>query len=48
MRCFLKDEDARQDESESIRNWIAEVREAAYNAEDEIETFAGKLSSIDL
>ena len=40
MRCFLKDADARQDESEVIRRWVAEIREAAFDAEDTIETFA--------
>ncbi|CBI25487.3 unnamed protein product, partial [Vitis vinifera] len=42
MRCFLRDADARQYENEVIRNWVAEIREAAYDTEDIIETFASK------
>ena len=44
MRCFLRDADARQYEDEVIRNWVAEIREAAYDAEDTVETFALKLA----
>ena len=42
MKCFLRDADARQYESEVIRNWVAEIREAAYDTEDIIETYASK------
>lgn len=45
MRCFLKDADARQDGREIIRNWLGEIREAAYDAEDIIETFGLKVAS---
>ncbi|XP_034704997.1 putative disease resistance protein At1g50180 isoform X2 [Vitis riparia] len=44
MKCFLKDADARRDEDETIRNWVAEIREAAYDAEDTVETFAFKVA----
>ncbi|CBI25483.3 unnamed protein product, partial [Vitis vinifera] len=44
MTCFLKDADARQDEDETIRNLVAEIREAAYDAEDTVETFAFKVA----
>ena len=37
MRCFLRDADARQYEDEVIRNWVAEIREAAYDAEDTVD-----------
>ncbi|XP_027124557.1 probable disease resistance RPP8-like protein 2 [Coffea arabica] len=43
MRCFLKDADQRQDEDERIRNWVSEIRAAAYDAEDIIEIFASKV-----
>ncbi|CDP12397.1 unnamed protein product [Coffea canephora] len=43
MRCFLKDADQRQDEDERIRNWVSEIRAAAYDAEDIIEIFANKV-----
>lgn len=42
MQCFLKDADRRQDESEGIRNWVSEIREAAYEVEDVIDAFASK------
>ncbi|CDP12408.1 unnamed protein product [Coffea canephora] len=43
MRCFLKDADQRQDEDARIRNWVSEIRAAAYDAEDIIEIFASKV-----
>ncbi|XP_027124038.1 putative disease resistance protein At1g50180 [Coffea arabica] len=43
MRCFLNDADQRQDEDERIRNWVSEIRAAAYDAEDIIEIFASKV-----
>ncbi|OWM83930.1 hypothetical protein CDL15_Pgr004361 [Punica granatum] len=39
MRCFLKDADSRQGSDERVRNWVSEIREVAYNAEDLIENF---------
>ncbi|CDP22113.1 unnamed protein product, partial [Coffea canephora] len=46
MQCFLKDADQRQDEDARIRNWVSEIRAAAYDAEDIIEIFANKIESI--
>ncbi|XP_027122503.1 putative disease resistance RPP13-like protein 3 [Coffea arabica] len=46
MRCFLKDADHKQIKYESIRNWVSEIRAAAYDAEDVIEIFASKIESI--
>ncbi|XP_027169325.1 disease susceptibility protein LOV1-like [Coffea eugenioides] len=43
MRCFLKDADQKQIEEERIRNWVSEIRAAAYDAEDVIEIFASKV-----
>ncbi|KAI3879263.1 hypothetical protein MKX03_013460 [Papaver bracteatum] len=40
MQCFLKDADAKvQQGSHGVRNWVAEIRDLAYDAEDVIETF---------
>ena len=44
MKCFLKDADARQGEDETIRNWVTEIRENAFDAEDTIETFVLKVA----
>ncbi|CDP16902.1 unnamed protein product [Coffea canephora] len=46
MQCFLKDADQRQDEDARIRNWVSEIRDAAYDAEDIIEIFASKVEFI--
>ncbi|CAA3025379.1 putative disease resistance protein At1g50180 [Olea europaea var. sylvestris] len=46
MRSFLKDADANQDADERLRNWVAEVREAAYDIEDNILLFvAAKIAA---
>ena len=39
MQCFLEDADAKQEEDKKVRNWIAEIREVAYDAEDVVENF---------
>ncbi|RWR84349.1 putative disease resistance protein isoform X1 [Cinnamomum micranthum f. kanehirae] len=39
MRCFLKDADSRQKEDEGVRNWVAEIIDASYDAEDVIDIF---------
>ncbi|MCL7041644.1 hypothetical protein MKW94_002490 [Papaver nudicaule] len=44
MRCFLKDADAKEQQGdERVRNWIAEIRNVAYKAEDVIDTFILKV-----
>ncbi|CAL8120852.1 unnamed protein product [Prunus armeniaca] len=45
MRGYLKDADSRQGESEAIRIWVANIREAAYDLDDAIETFVLKVAS---
>ncbi|XP_055806017.1 putative disease resistance protein At1g50180 isoform X2 [Solanum dulcamara] len=47
MKCFLKDADMKQEEDEAatIRNWVAEIRAAAYHAEDLIEIFIHHVES---
>ncbi|XP_042515276.1 putative disease resistance protein At1g59780 [Macadamia integrifolia] len=39
MQCFLKDADARQDESDLVGNWVSEIRELAYDVEDAIDSY---------
>ncbi|RZC72783.1 hypothetical protein C5167_048262 [Papaver somniferum] len=47
MQCFLKDADAKvQQGSHGVRNWVAEIRNLAYDAEDVIETFIYKVDAI--
>ncbi|KAM7485967.1 hypothetical protein LguiA_001976 [Lonicera macranthoides] len=45
MRCFLKDADGRQEESETLQNLVIEIRQVAHDAEDVLEFFAFKASS---
>ncbi|KAL4616055.1 hypothetical protein ACB092_07G171800 [Castanea dentata] len=45
MQGLLKDADARQDESEAVRQWVADARELAYDAEDVIATYALEVGS---
>ena len=44
MKGFLKDADARQGEGETIRRWVAQIRENAFDAEDTIDTFILKVA----
>ncbi|MCL7048741.1 hypothetical protein MKW94_027047, partial [Papaver nudicaule] len=40
MGCFLKDADAKQHQGdERVRNWVADIRGVAYDAEDIVDTF---------
>ncbi|KAM5554478.1 hypothetical protein ABKV19_022720 [Rosa sericea] len=45
MRGFLKDADSRIGEDEVVRIWVGLIRDAAYDLEDVIESFALKLAS---
>lgn len=45
LRCFLKDADEKQHKSERVRNWVADIREAAYDSEDVLEAFFLKAES---
>ncbi|KAL2463150.1 Disease resistance protein RPP8 [Forsythia ovata] len=42
-QCFLNDADARKDEDKTVRNWVSEIREVAYDVEDVLETFSIKV-----
>ncbi|KAM7488911.1 hypothetical protein LguiB_026395 [Lonicera macranthoides] len=45
MRCFLKDVDGRQEESETLQNLVIQIRKVTYDAEDALELYAFKVSS---
>lgn len=45
MESYLQDADRKQDEDESLKNWISEIREAAYDSDDVIEAYALKEAS---
>ncbi|MBA0768944.1 hypothetical protein Gotri_017715 [Gossypium trilobum] len=46
MRCFLKDAEAKQDDDERVRNWVSDIRNVAYDAEDLIDTFLLRMESL--
>lgn len=46
MQCFLKYAEEKQDDDPRIRNWVSQIRLAAYDAEDVIETFIVKIESL--
>ncbi|BFG14265.1 hypothetical protein CerSpe_005390 [Prunus speciosa] len=45
MQGFLKDADARQGQEETVRIWVAKIRDAAYDLEDVIQTYGLKVVS---
>jgi hypothetical protein len=45
MQCFLRDADKKQNEDESVQIWVLEIREAALDVQDVIETFALEIAS---
>ncbi|KAK3220689.1 hypothetical protein Dsin_014659 [Dipteronia sinensis] len=45
IQCFLKDADAKQEEDQRVRNWVKDIRNAAYDAEDIVDTFVLKMES---
>ncbi|KAI3914413.1 hypothetical protein MKW92_025815 [Papaver armeniacum] len=46
MQCFLKDADAKEQQGdEGVRNWVKEIRNIAYDAEDVIDTFIVKVDA---
>ncbi|KAG6730581.1 hypothetical protein I3842_01G087700 [Carya illinoinensis] len=45
IQNLLKDADARQNENHSVRQWVADMRDVAYDAEDIIERYALKVGS---
>ncbi|KAI3926487.1 hypothetical protein MKW92_016560 [Papaver armeniacum] len=46
MQCFLTDADVKEQQgNERARNWVVEIRNLAYDAEDVIDTFILKVNS---
>ncbi|KAI3942848.1 hypothetical protein MKW92_011477 [Papaver armeniacum] len=46
MQCFLKDAYAKQQQGdERVRNWVADIRNVAYDAEDVVDTFMLKIGA---
>ncbi|KAI3854336.1 hypothetical protein MKX03_012798 [Papaver bracteatum] len=46
MQFFLKDADAKQQQGdERVRNWVADIRNVAYHAEDVVDTFMLKIGA---
>lgn len=46
MRCFLRDADAKQDDDARVLNWVSDIRNVAYDAEDLIDTFILRIDSV--
>lgn len=44
MECFLKDGDSKQKKDERVKGWVKDIREVAYETEDAIDTFLGKIA----
>lgn len=45
IQCFLKDADVKQKADERVKNWVRDIRDVAYDAEDVIDIFISKLRS---
>ncbi|KAI3914313.1 hypothetical protein MKW98_014920 [Papaver atlanticum] len=46
MQCFLKDADGMQQQGDNrVKNWVSEIRDLAYDAEDAIDTYMFKVDS---
>ncbi|CAA6670809.1 unnamed protein product [Spirodela intermedia] len=43
MECFLEDADEKREQDKRVGNWVRDVREVAYQAEDLIESFILKV-----
>ncbi|KAL2531272.1 Disease resistance protein (CC-NBS-LRR class) family [Abeliophyllum distichum] len=44
MQCFLKDADSKKDADERVRNWVADIRDVAYDTEDVLEYYIFRLA----
>ncbi|XP_016512295.1 putative inactive disease susceptibility protein LOV1 [Nicotiana tabacum] len=43
IQCFLQDADAKKPEYETVRNWIADIREVSYDVENILEKYTHKI-----
>ncbi|XP_058114685.1 putative disease resistance protein At1g50180 [Magnolia sinica] len=46
MQCFLKDAAVKQETDERVKNWVRDVRDVAYDAEDIIDNFIFKIETL--
>ncbi|XP_048326522.2 probable disease resistance RPP8-like protein 2 isoform X2 [Ziziphus jujuba] len=46
MQCFLKDADAKEEGDMRVHNWVSDIRNVAYDAEDLIDTYILKIESL--
>ncbi|CAI9780890.1 unnamed protein product [Fraxinus pennsylvanica] len=44
MQCFLRDADSKQVANERVRNWVADIRDVAYDTEDVVEYYIFRLA----
>ena len=44
MQCFLEDAESKQEEDARVRNWVEEIRNVAYDAEDVIDNFIHEIA----
>lgn len=45
MQCFLKDANAKHEDDLQVHNWVSDIRNAAYDAEDLIDTYILKIEA---
>ncbi|KAF7809696.1 disease resistance RPP8-like protein 3 [Senna tora] len=45
MQCFLREADAKQDQTQLLRMWVSEIRDLAFESEQLIESYLYKTSS---
>ncbi|XP_058115159.1 disease resistance RPP8-like protein 3 [Magnolia sinica] len=46
MQCFLKDADSNKEGDGRVKNWVQDVKDVAYDAEDLIDTFVFKIANL--
>ncbi|XP_047948478.1 probable disease resistance protein At1g58602 isoform X1 [Salvia hispanica] len=45
IKCLLRDADSKQHQSQTVRNWLSQIRDLSYRAEDVILEYAIRISS---
>ncbi|XP_034681337.1 putative disease resistance protein At1g50180 [Vitis riparia] len=46
INCFLEAADAKQEEDPGVRNWVSDIRDVAYDAEDVVDMFILKAEAL--